>query len=167
MTNTNPTTKKSRRWPALALVGAGAFLFGGCSGLVIGSAGSESTPTPTATETVTVAPPQATPAPTSEPEEEKKATGYTVRLEAETATTEATVMYGPSGSSSTKNITPGEPWSLTIEDADRSEWYDVSVSDNSYMDETAEVTCRLYINDELVDQATGSGTGGYASCSNI
>ena len=76
-------------------------------------------------------------------------------------------MYGPSGSSSTANLAPGETWEVVIDNADRSEWYGLSVSESTYTDETATVSCEILVNGEPVDTQKGTGAGAHAFCSSL
>lgn len=119
---------------------------------------------PTQTESITEGDPVPPPSETENREEGSSA--YTVTLRA-TSTSEASVMYGPGGSSSTVDLAPGEQWEVVIENADRAEWYTVSVSESTYTDSTAAVSCEILVNGEPVDVQKGTGAGAYTNCSTL
>lgn len=163
---TQPGQPKKKKWLKWLLIAGGIFalllvLLVGCTAALVGT----DSPPPTQTESITEG--ETVPGPSSE---ETRSGGdssaYTVTLRA-TTSSEATVMYGPGGSTSTVDLAPGEQWEVVIENADRAEWYSVSVSESTYTDTTATVSCEILVNGEPVDSQKGSGAGAYTNCSTL
>ncbi|MDO5619253.1 MmpS family transport accessory protein [Kocuria sp.] len=86
--------------------------------------------------------------------------GDTVLLEATTTGRTASVHYGPLGTSSTADIS-GD-WSHEVTEPG-DETYSVSVQDMS-MDDSAEVTCRVTVNGEVVEEKSATGSAAIAIC---
>lgn len=154
-----PPKKSKKKWVigCLGLTVLAILLFAGCAALLAG--GDTVDPTP--------APDGGTNAPAGEEEpsavqtEEVENAG-TVTLEA-TATTTGMVMWmDMDGSSHTEEFTG--TWSKEIPLEDGTETYTLSVT-GDFMDESSEVSCKLYVDGELKDEATGTGSAGSASCS--
>ena len=151
-----PPKKSKKKWAVgcLALVVLALVLFGGCAALM-STGGSEPTPVST---------PEGTPAGTDDtpanpaPAEDVDA-GDTVRLVA-TATGTGQVIWGDLGSTNTAEFTG--TWEKEVTAAP-DVTYTLMVSDST-MSDSAEVTCELYVNGELADSATGTGSFGSASC---
>lgn len=143
---------------SLALIPASLLVLAGCG---------TSPDTAPAADVITETPAPAT-EPTVPPLEavEPTANGTsTIILEA-TASGPGSVHWGDVGSSNTVEIAPGEVWTKTLEDADTWDMWSVSVY-GDYMDTDAVVTCRITVDGEVVDQATGTGEGGSAYCSGL
>lgn len=86
--------------------------------------------------------------------------GDTILLEATTTGSTANVSYGPLGTASTADIS-GE-WSEEITEPG-DETYSVTVQDMA-MDDSAEVTCRITVNGEVVEENTATGSAAIAMC---
>ncbi|WP_156125376.1 hypothetical protein [Kocuria sp. ZOR0020] len=156
-----PQKKPRNPWKigCLALVALAVLFLGGC-GVILGIAamsGNDNTSGGTTQE-----------APATGDGETAETTGTpvavddgdTVLLEATTTSSTASVHYGPLGTSSTADIT-GD-WSHEITEPG-DETYSVSVQDMS-MDDSAEVTCKVTVNGEVVEEKTATGSAAIAIC---
>lgn len=141
----------------LALTAAASlFVLSGCAGT------SETGPEPVPAETNPNTP-QETPEVVGPPPAEDAGT-VTVTLEV-TTNAEATVSWGDLGSSSTKDLAPGEPWQYIADGVDPWEdYYSVTVSEATYLNPDAVVGCTLYVDGVVVDQQEATGAGAMATC---
>lgn len=130
------------------------LLFGGCAALGIGAATQTPAPTGESSDTTGADP--------SAEQTEDVAGAGTVTLEATASTTGTVLWMDMDGSSNTEEFTG--TWTKEIPLKDETETYTLSVT-GDFMDESSEVTCKLYVDGELKDEATGTGAAGSASCS--
>ncbi|MGX5357570.1 hypothetical protein [Kocuria sp. KH4] len=141
------------------------LLFGGCAALGIGAASQSGTTTPGATTDDAATDDAGDAADDAEPsavQTEEVTDAGTVTLEATASTTGTALWMDLDGSSNTEEFTG--TWSKEIPLKDGNETYTLSVT-GDFMDENSEVTCKLYVDGELKDEATGTGSAGSASCS--
>lgn len=83
----------------------------------------------------------------------------TILLEA-TASGEGTVLWGADGGTNTESFTGS--WSMEVPEPEGG-MMSVTVT-GDLLDDSSTVTCTMTINDEVVDEAEGSGAAGGASC---
>lgn len=155
-----PQKKSKKKWyigcGLLLLLGILA-LFAGCAALLAGAENVTETPA-----TVSTAPATTGSEESSAVQTEDVSGAGTVTFEA-TASTNGTVIWGDlDGSTNTEDFTGS--WTKEVQLQDDSEIYNVTVT-GDFMDDTSEVTCKLYVDGELVDEASGTGSAGSASCS--
>lgn len=135
------------------------LLFGGCAALGIGAATQAPAPTGESSDS-TGAESATEEAEPSAVQTEDVTDAGTVTLEA-TASTNGTVIWGDlDGSTNTEQFTG--TWTKEIAPKDGA-LYHVTVT-GDFMDESSEVTCKLYVDGDLKEEATGTGSAGSASC---
>lgn len=100
--------------------------------------------------------------PTAPETEQGDADGGTITLEATSTAGTGNVSWGDFSSTNTEEFS-GE-WSKDVPPLENGELYTVTVV-GDLMSEDAEVSCKIIIDGEVVDEATGSGSAGTASCS--
>ncbi|PWF88021.1 hypothetical protein CIK52_01610 [Kocuria rosea] len=146
-----PQKKGKKKWVigCLGLIVLALVFFGGCAALVSGGASETSTSSSNSD------------AEPSEVQTEDVENAGTVTFEA-TASTTGTVIWGNlDGSTNTEDFTG--TWTKEVTPKESSELYNVTVT-GDFMDDSSEVTCKLYVDGELKDEATGTGSAGSASC---
>lgn len=156
-----PQKKGKKKWVigCLGLFVLAIVFFGGCAALVSSGADTPA-PAPSSSTSASAAEDSSQAEPSAVQTEEVSDAG-TITLEA-TASTTGTVIWGNlDGSTNTEEFTG--TWTKEITPKDSTEMYNVIVS-GDFMDESSEVSCKLYVDGELKDEATGTGSAGSASC---
>ncbi|WP_424347333.1 hypothetical protein [Kocuria sp. CH-021] len=149
-----PQKTGKKKWVigCLGLIVLAIVFFAGCTALVAGG-GSATDSTSTGNSNGSSG---------ESATETEEATGAgTVTLEATSTTTGNVMWMDLDGSSNTEDFSG--TWTKEIALKDSTETYTFTVM-GDLMDDTSEVTCKLYVDGELEDEATGTGSAGSATC---
>ena len=146
---------RKKKWPwILGIIAALLLLIlGGCAALIGGASKSVN-------DAVSEAATSSAATHDGQPAETEKSDTRTIELKA-TATGTGNVLHGAAGSTNTEQF-EGE-WSKTINDVPNKDGYVLTVT-GDIMDPNSKVTCQVLVDGKVEKEATGTGSGGGASC---